>query len=87
MRRVAVIGAGAAGSMAAISASSAGAQTLLFERTEDGGRKILISGVVVRRDLMAVFGGIRAGKMPFSVAILVEKNFAGIERRSRRLAS
>src|SRR6266849_4391023 len=50
----AVVGAGAAGSMAAISAASAGAQTLLFERTEDGGRKILISGVVVRRDLMAV---------------------------------
>ena len=44
MRRVAVIGAGAAGSMAAIFAASAGAQTLLLERTEDGGRKILISG-------------------------------------------
>ena len=44
MRRVAVIGAGAAGSMAAIFAASAGAQTLLLERTMDGGRKILISG-------------------------------------------
>ena len=44
MRRVAVIGAGAAGSMAAIFAASAGAQTLLLERTTDGGRKILISG-------------------------------------------
>jgi predicted Rossmann fold flavoprotein len=44
MRRVAVIGAGAAGSMAAIFAASAGAQTLLLERTKDGGRKILISG-------------------------------------------
>ncbi len=44
MRRVAVIGAGAAGSMAAIFAASAGAQTLLLERTEDCGRKILISG-------------------------------------------
>lgn len=44
MRRVAVIGAGAAGSMAAIFAASAGAQTLLLERTRDGGRKILISG-------------------------------------------
>src|SRR5256885_2546159 len=43
-RRVAVIGAGAAGSMAAIFAASAGAETLLLERTADGGRKILISG-------------------------------------------
>jgi hypothetical protein len=44
VRRVAVIGAGAAGSMAAIFAASSGAQTVLLERTEDGGRKILISG-------------------------------------------
>ena len=43
-RRVAVIGAGAAGSMAAIFAASAGAETLLLETTRDGGRKILISG-------------------------------------------
>ena len=43
-RRVVVIGAGAAGSMAAIFAASAGAETLLLERTKDGGRKILISG-------------------------------------------
>ena len=42
--RVAVIGAGAAGIMAAIFAASAGARTLLLERTRDGGRKILISG-------------------------------------------
>jgi predicted Rossmann fold flavoprotein len=42
--RVVVIGAGAAGSMAAIAAASAGADTLLLERTRDGGRKILISG-------------------------------------------
>ena len=42
--RVIVIGAGAAGSMAAIFAASAGAETLLLERTPDGGRKILISG-------------------------------------------
>ena len=44
MRRVIVIGAGAAGSMAAIFAAKAGADTLLIERTRDGGRKILISG-------------------------------------------
>ena len=43
-RRIVVIGAGAAGSMAAIFAASAGAETLLLERTPDGGRKILISG-------------------------------------------
>ncbi|HYC31985.1 MAG TPA: aminoacetone oxidase family FAD-binding enzyme, partial [Gemmatimonadales bacterium] len=42
--RVAVIGAGAAGTMAAIFAAAGGAQTLLLERTRDGGRKILISG-------------------------------------------
>lgn len=44
MRRVIVIGAGAAGSMAAIFAASGGADTVLIERTRDGGRKILISG-------------------------------------------
>src|SRR5919112_234184 len=43
-RRVVVIGAGAAGSMAAIFEASAVAETLLLERTRDGGRKILISG-------------------------------------------
>jgi predicted Rossmann fold flavoprotein len=43
-RRVVVIGAGAAGSMAAIFAARAGADTILLERTRDGGRKILISG-------------------------------------------
>ena len=42
--RVAVIGAGAAGTLAAIFAASEGADTLLLERTADGGRKILISG-------------------------------------------
>jgi predicted Rossmann fold flavoprotein len=44
MPRVAVIGAGAAGTMAAIFAASAGAETVLLESTRDGGRKILISG-------------------------------------------
>jgi len=44
MARVAVVGAGAAGTMAAIFAAAAGAETLLLERTKDGGRKILISG-------------------------------------------
>jgi len=43
-RRVVVIGAGAAGTMAAIFAASVGADTVLLERTKDGGRKILISG-------------------------------------------
>ncbi len=44
MPRVIVIGAGAAGTMAAIFAAEAGAETVLLERTRDGGRKILISG-------------------------------------------
>ena len=44
MRKVAIIGAGAAGSMAAIFAASTGAEATLIERTADGGRKILISG-------------------------------------------
>jgi predicted Rossmann fold flavoprotein len=43
-KRVVVIGAGAAGTMAAIFAAQAGADTVLVERTKDGGRKILISG-------------------------------------------
>lgn len=41
---IVVIGAGAAGAMAAIFAAGAGAEVLLLERTRDGGRKILISG-------------------------------------------
>jgi len=41
---VAVIGAGAAGLMAAIHAAGRGRQVVLLERTRDGGRKILISG-------------------------------------------
>ncbi len=43
-KRVVVVGAGAAGTMAAIFAATAGAETTLLERTSDGGRKILISG-------------------------------------------
>lgn len=43
-RTVVVIGAGAAGCMAAIFAARGGAKTTLLERTRDGGRKILISG-------------------------------------------
>lgn len=39
-----MIGAGAAGTMAAIFAARPGVETLLLERTRDGGRKILISG-------------------------------------------
>lgn len=42
--QVAVIGAGAAGTMAAIFAASGGAEVVLLESTPDGGRKILISG-------------------------------------------
>ena len=41
---VVVVGAGAAGLMAAIHAAKAGARVVLLERTADGGRKILISG-------------------------------------------
>ncbi len=44
MTHVVVIGAGAAGIMAAIFAARAGARVTLLERTRDGGRKILISG-------------------------------------------
>jgi predicted Rossmann fold flavoprotein len=41
---VVVVGAGAAGLMAAIFAAQNGARVVLLERTKDGGRKILISG-------------------------------------------
>ena len=42
---IAVVGAGAAGLMAAIfAASPGGLPVTVFERTADGGRKILISG-------------------------------------------
>jgi predicted Rossmann fold flavoprotein len=43
-KRIAIIGAGAAGTMAAIFAARQGAQVVLLERTAEGGRKILISG-------------------------------------------
>ncbi len=43
-RFVVVIGAGAAGLLAALFARRGGASVLLLERTADGGRKILISG-------------------------------------------
>lgn len=41
---IAIVGAGAAGLMAAIVAAERGVRVLLLERTADGGRKILISG-------------------------------------------
>jgi predicted Rossmann fold flavoprotein len=41
---VVVVGAGAAGLMAAVAAREAGAAVTLVEKTTDGGRKILISG-------------------------------------------
>ncbi|HEX9582198.1 MAG TPA: NAD(P)/FAD-dependent oxidoreductase, partial [Gemmatimonadales bacterium] len=44
LRRIVVVGAGAAGTMASIFAASGGADTVLLETTPDGGRKILISG-------------------------------------------
>lgn len=43
-RTITVIGAGAAGLMAAIHAAAPGRRVRLLERTKDGGRKILISG-------------------------------------------
>ena len=43
-RSVGVVGAGAAGLVAAAFAASSGAHVTLIERTKDGGRKILISG-------------------------------------------
>lgn len=41
---VVVVGAGAAGLLAAIVAAGEGARVVLLERTRDGGRKILVSG-------------------------------------------
>jgi predicted Rossmann fold flavoprotein len=43
-RRIAVVGAGAAGCMAAIAAAGPDTHVLLIEGTADGGKKILISG-------------------------------------------
>ena len=39
-----MVGAGAAGLLAAITSARGGAKVLLLESTKDGGRKILISG-------------------------------------------
>ena len=44
VRRVAVIGAGAAGMMAAITAAEAGAEVTLFERNDRVGKKLRITG-------------------------------------------
>ncbi len=44
MKKIAIIGAGAAGLMAAISAARAGADVTLFERNAEAGKKILASG-------------------------------------------
>jgi predicted Rossmann fold flavoprotein len=44
LESVAVVGAGAAGLVAAAFSASAGRRVTLIERTKDGGRKILISG-------------------------------------------
>src|SRR5262245_41723122 len=41
---IVVVGAGAAGLLAAIAAAEGGRRVLLLERTRDGGRKILVSG-------------------------------------------
>lgn len=41
---IVVVGAGAAGALAAIFAAGSGRRVVLLERTKDGGRKILISG-------------------------------------------
>ncbi len=43
-RPIVVVGAGAAGLLAALFAARAGRRVLLLERTKDGGRKILIAG-------------------------------------------
>lgn len=43
-RPVVIVGAGAAGLLAAIFAAGRGRRVLLLERTRDGGRKILVSG-------------------------------------------
>jgi predicted Rossmann fold flavoprotein len=41
---VVVVGAGAAGTVAALHAAAAGRRVVLLERTRDGGRKIMVSG-------------------------------------------
>ena len=69
-RPVVVVGAGAAGTMAAIFAASSGRPTLLVERTRDGGRKILISG-----------GG-RCNVLPSRVE--ADRYFTGSSRNSLR---
>jgi predicted Rossmann fold flavoprotein len=44
VRSVVIVGAGAAGLVAAAFAAAGGAKVVLLERTKDGGRKILVSG-------------------------------------------
>ena len=44
MRQVLVIGAGAAGMMAAIAAAEAGAKVTLLEKNEKPGKKLFITG-------------------------------------------
>ena len=43
MKRVAVIGCGAAGMMAAYAAATGGAETFIFEKNEKPGKKLYIT--------------------------------------------
>ena len=45
MRQIVIVGAGAAGMMAAIAASKAGARVLLLEQKDRIGKKILSTGI------------------------------------------
>ena len=72
MSEVIVIGGGAAGMMAALTASQAGAQVRLIEKNEKLGKKLFITGkgrcnVTNAGDADAFFGNVRTnGKFLYS---------------------
>ena len=72
MKRIAVIGCGAAGMMAAISAAESGANVIIFEKNEKPGKKIYITG---------------KGRCNVTNACQVEDYFGFVKRNPRFLYS
>ena len=72
MKKIAIIGCGAAGMMAALSAASGGSSVTIFEKNEKPGKKIYITG---------------KGRCNVTNACAVEDYFGFVRRNARFLYS